>query len=406
LYFADGIRDYFVERAVQDYPRIKAVGELPLTKEAYLAYMNTKIQERFARIQKYYRNNGREYYLSFEEFQQRELPTEAANLYLDATGVRFLDMFLRPLIQAPVSKKAIMARRPSVVSFLSNQPAGIVCSQILNIYQITQSMFKKRAHMFATGPEGESRVSENRNFAETLNEEGSGYLTDLTEYELWSELLGKIPSGNAVIKGETEVREYQMSFLNRNNVEYATDPSTIVGILFAVFPVGQVVRNFGAGHALSVVKTYGKWYLCDDNIGIALPCAPFEMQDLLDGQFKFRYAGTKLQYYIHDEMKFERLLEEVRRKYPKENDLRKYLPEESFTYMLAEVPLKRAFTPAKVFEESGVGGKGGFLDMTFSRKYICWQPPAAPAAVAPTAVPGLNNRLKALAAKYGVGNNT
>jgi hypothetical protein len=405
LYFADGIRDYFVERAVQNYPRIKAAGELPLTKEAYLAYMNTKIQEHYTRIQKYYKNNGREYPLPIEEFLQRELPREAANLYLDATGVRFLDMFLRPLIQAPVAKKAIVARRPSLVSILSNQPTGIVCSQILNIYQITQSMFKQRAHVFATGPEGESRISENRNLAATLNEEGAGYLTDLTEYELLSELLQKIPSGKAVIKGETDVKEYTMTYLNRKNVEYATDPSTIVAVLFAVFPVGHVVRNFGAGHALSLVKTYGKWYLCDDNIGVALPCSPFKMEDLLDGQFMFRYAGTTLQYYIHDELKFQKLLREVRRNHPREFNLSKYLPEESFTYILAEVPLKRAFTPAKVFQESEVSGQGGFMDITFSRKYICWEPPAAPAAVAPIAVPALNTRLKAIAEKYGVGNN-
>jgi hypothetical protein len=265
-------------------------------------------------------------------------------------------------------------------------------------------MFKQRAHVFATGPEGEPRVSENRNFAETLNEEGSGYLTDLTEYELWSELLRKVPTGKAVIKGETDVNEYKMTFLNRNNVEYATDPATIVAVLFAVFPVGHVIRNFGAGHALSLVKIRGNWYLCDDNIGIALPCSPFKMEDLLDGQFKFRYAGTTLQYYIHDEMKFQTLLGEVRRKYPRENDLRKYLPEESFTYILAEVPLKRPFIPAKVFEESGVGGHGGFMDMNFSRKYICWQPGAAPVPPPPpsAAAPLLNSRLQALAAKYGV----
>ena len=407
LYFADGISDFFIERAVQEYPRIKTAGELPLTKEAYLAHMNTKIQERYKRIQKYYRNNGHAYPLPFDEYLQRELPHEAVNLYLDATGVRFVDMFLRPLLQAPVSKKSIVARRPSVVSFLSNQPTGIVCSQILNIYQITQSMFKQRAHVFATGPEGDPRISANRNFAETLNEEGAGFLTDLTEYEFWGELLRKIPTGKAIIKGETDVNEYKMTFLNRNNVEYATDPATIVAVLFAVFPVGHVIRNFGAGHALSLVKIRGNWYLCDDNIGIALPCAPFKMEDLLDGQFKFRYAGTTLQYYIHDELKFQTLLGEVRRKYPKEVDLRKYLPEESFTYMLAEVPLKKAFTPSKVFQESEVSGQGGFLDITFSRKYICWQPGAAPLPppLPSAATPLLNNRLKALAAKYAVGNN-
>lgn len=406
LYFADGIRDFFIERAVKEYPRIKDAGSLPLTKDEYLAYMNTRIQGHYTRLQRYYRNIGRNYPIPLEEFQQRQLPTEAANLYLDATGVRFLDMFLRPLIQAPVSKKAIVARRPSVVSFLSNQPTGIVCSQVLNIYQITQSMFKNRAHVFATGPEGEPRVSTRENFAATLNEEGSGYLTDLTEYELWSELLKKIPAeqGKALVKGETEVEEYQMSFLTRNSVRYAADPSTIVAVLFAVFPVGHVIRNFGSGHALSLVKTYGKWYLCDDNIGIALPCAPFEMNDLLDGQFKFRYAGTRLQYYIHNELKFQTLLAKARRNHPRENNLSKYLPEESYVHILAEFPLKREFTPSKVFQESELSGQGGFLDMTFSRKYVCWQPTPAP-VVAPIAVPARNNRLKALAAKYGVGNN-
>ncbi len=403
LYFADGIRDTFIERAVKRYPQIKAAGKLPLTKDEYVESMTAKIQERYKRQQELYKRNlGRNFATPFEDYLEYNLPREAAKLYLDFTGVRFLDMFLRPIIQAPPSTKTIAARRPSVVSFFSDQPTGIVCSQALGIFQIVQSIYKERRHYFAPGAANEPRVSRPNNYPFTLNEEGAGFLTDLTEYELWSEFLNTIPSekGIGIIKGETDVKEYELRIETRRTETYTVDPKYIVAILFSVFPESEGVRrNFSAGHALSLVKVYGKWYVCDDNIGVALPAAPFEMDELFLCKFKFRYNGSKIEYYLYDEIKLDRLIAAAQKNKPTRRNFD--IPESDYIKVLATVPLKRSYAAVKVFTESVIGGAGGFMDTSFSRKYVCWQPAAPPAAVATKAKP-LNEGLRALASRYGV----
>jgi hypothetical protein len=402
LYFADGIRDTFIERAVKRYSDMKAAGELPLTKEQYLASMSSKIQEKYKRQQEYYKKNlGRNFATAFEDYFQYNLPKEAANLYLDYTGVRFLDMFLRPLLQAPASTKTIAARRPSVVSFFSEQPMGIVCSQTLGIYQIVQSIYKDRRHYFAPGVTNEPRVSRPNNYPSTLNVEGAGFLTDLTEYELWTELLNTIPSekGVGIIKGETDITQYEFSIESRRATTYTVDPKYIVAVLFSVFPESEGVRrNFSAGHALSLVKVYGKWYLCDDNIGVALPTASFTMEDLFLSKFKFRYNASKIEYYLFDEIKLDTLIAAARKTNPGRRTIE--IPESEYIKVLAVVPLKRAYASRKVFSESVIGGAGGFMDTSFSRKYVAWQP-AVPASVA-DASPPLNETLRALASRYGI----
>jgi hypothetical protein len=309
-------------------------------------------------------------------------------------------MFLRPIIQAPPSKKTIAARRPSVVSFLSEQPTGIVCSQVLGIYQIVQSIFQDRRHFFAPGVSNEPRVSRPNNYPKTLNVEGAGFLTDLTEYEFMNTLLANIPSDKGIgsIKGATENKEFQMTIETRRNVQYVIDPKYIVGILFSVFPVGQVVRDFGAGHALSLVKVYGKWYMCDDNVGIALPAAPFDLEVLLGGTFQYRFIGSKIQYCIEDTYKLQQLVRAAQKNNPG-GSFR--IPEEEYITIVAEVPLKREMAKEKLFQEGVMGGAGGFGDMSFSRKYVCWQP-AAPAASAAAATAPLNENLRALASRYGI----
>lgn len=402
LYFADGIRDFFIERAVEVYPRIQSEGELPLTRDAYIASLMNKIKADYGRFKESAKSKGYTFEVSLDEYIKRRLPTEATNMYLDFTGVRFLDMFLRPIIQAPLSKTSVMARRPSVVSLFFNQPTGIVCSQILNIYQVTQSIFKSRSHTYHKNENtlNSSRISELKNLPETLNVEGFGLLSDSTEYEFWDELLRNIPPevGKALIKGGTDIQEYKMAFETRKGTRYAVDPNTIVGILFAVFPRGKVMRNVGAGHALSMVKMRGKWYICDDNIGIAIPCAPFKMNKLLEGQFGIRYSGFKIEYYFRDDFKMAMLFEEAERNHPGERNLKKYVPETSYITFLAEVPLK-VEAKLEVLEESLEGGEGGFMDLSISRKYICWQP--ASSAAAPATAP-LNASLQALATKYKV----
>ncbi len=402
LYFADGIRDTFIERAVKRYPQIKAAGELPLTQEQYLESMTAKVQERHKRQQEYYKKNlGRAFATSFEDYLEYNLPKEAANLYLDFTGVRFLDMFLRPIIQAAPSKKTIAARRPSVVSFLSEQPTGIVCSQALGIYQIVQSIYKDRRHYFAPGATNEPRVSKPTNYPSTLNVEGAGFLTDLTEYEMWTEFLNTIPpeKGIGIIKGETDVKEYEFTIETKRAPTYTVDPKYIVAVLFSVFPESEGVRrNFSAGHALSLVKVYGQWYVCDDNIGVALPAAPFEMEELFLCKFKFRYNGSKIEYYLYDEIKLDRLVAAARKNNPGRRNFE--IPEADYIKVLATVSLKRPYASVKVFSESVLGGAGGFMDTSFSRKYVCWKP-AVPAAVATKAEP-LNEGLRALASKYGI----
>lgn len=404
LYFADGVRDYFIQRAIEAYPRIRAAGELPLTKEAYLAYMTEKITKQYAKRKAYAKNSGYDLSITLEEYITSNLPRETATLYLDYTGVRFLDMFLRPIMSTPASKKGVLARRPSVASFFSEQPTGIVCSQVIGIYQVAQSIYKDRAHLI--GARNGPRVSTLTNLPATLNEEGAGLLTDIFEYDFWKELLYRIPGelGVATIKGVTNTKEFQAYNVHRANFRFVIDPKYIVGVTFSVFPRGHVRRDFGAGHALSLVKTHGQWYMCDNNIGVSLPCNPFDFNELVRLKFIMRYKGYKIEYLIFDEDKQEQLYFQEKERTGRTNIV---IPEELYSTILASVPLKSNVTPPQYFEEEFEGGEGGFMDMTFSRKYIFWQPRAVAApVVAPLAAPAVaaaaNEDLRALAARYGI----
>jgi hypothetical protein len=419
LYFADGIRDYFIERAVQTYSRVKSTGDLPLTKDAYMAALINPIK---ARYEQWYEKYGKlTMNTSFDTYVIERLPYQATNMYLDFTGVRFLDMFLRPIIQAPLSKKSITARRPSLVSFVSNQPTGIVCSQILNIYQITQSIYQKRHNLLHNIPasrytkktldqndttNNHSKTNNTNLFfdfalPETLNTKGYGLLTDTNEYDFWNELLRRIPPelGKGTIKGATDTSAYTMMVRIQKKKQYAVDPKFIVGILFGVFQRG--IGDMGAGHAISMVKTFGKWYVCDDNIGVALPCAPFSITALVKGKFYMEYSGFKIQYYFYDEFKREMLFEAAYQKYPKAKDLRPYVPEHFYKVLLAEVPLKEEYKEVQMYQEELEGGEGGYADLSISRKYIFWQP-AEPKVEEPKPVSASNTALQTLAAKYGI----
>jgi len=122
------------------------------------------------------------------------------------------------------------------------------------------------------------------------------------------------------------------------------------------------------------------------------------MDQLFMSKFKFRYSGTRIQYYLYDEVKLERLVAEARKNNPHKRNL--LIPEDDYIQIIAEVPLKRAYASEKVFSESVIGGAGGFMDTSFSRKYVCWQPAAAKSAAA-ASVP-VNEGLRALASRYGI----
>ena len=365
LYFADGIGPLFIQRAIERSKTIKTIGDLPLSQKNITEQIKT--------------------------------PLQAANLYMDFTGVRFLDMFQKPLVVIPPSKKQLMVRRPSITSSISNQPVGILCSKTLSVFEIVRSIFlnKETLHM----NEQNKRISTLENFPNTLNSEGMGFVFEEAAFDLWTTMFSSIPKqkGKARILGQTTLRN-DLEFYDAKRDKYRVDPKYIVGILFVVYPEALVRITAGVGHAVSMVRTFGKWYLCDDNVGVALPVTnEFSVDELLSSTFFIRFGDKTIDYAIKIPYKIKEWFAK--------NPGVKEAPESAYVQILASVPLKSSLSEKTYYEPEY--GYGGYMNLSISRKYITWQPTATTSQKKNNGtrkVASLNNTpaLKALAIKYGI----
>lgn len=362
LYFADGIGPFFIQRAIERSKTIKTIGDLPLSQK--------NISEKI------------------------KTPLQAANLYMDFTGVRFLDMFRKTMLVVPPSKKQILTRRPSITSSISNHPVGILCSKTLSVYEIVRSIFLNKETLHIN--EQNKRISTLENLPNTLNSEGMGFVFEESAFELWKTMFSIIPKekGRARILGQTTLRD-DLEFYDIKRGKYRADPKHVVGILFAVYPAALVRATAGVGHAVAMVKTFGKWYLCDDNLGVSLPVENFSVEELTNSTFFMRVGNKKLEYAMKTPDKIHEWFEK--------NPNEKTAPESAYVTVLASVPIK-SHSVKETYYESDFGF-GGFMNLSISRKYIIWQP-ATPQkknnATRKLTSWSNNPATKALAIKYGI----
>jgi hypothetical protein len=190
------------------------------------------------------------------------------SLYIDFTGYRFKNMVeSHPVLEVKSKGRRTLKRRPSLSTNLVITSTGEVCSSVLHMYDEIQRGIAYGAPY-------------------RLDFSDIGNLREDAELMFWNAILKKIPYayGSGGI--------YAFDQLPEDQEEY------VVAILFSVFPY-SANSDSQTGHAISLVKIFGNWYLCDDNIGFASPIN-LTISQAKNGTFFYKTVGTSITYYIGD----------------------------------------------------------------------------------------------------------
>jgi hypothetical protein len=238
LYYADGFCNFFIEKALE----IKAPSEKTAAKRFPVA-----------------RND-------IQAFLEKGGVDSIVQLYLNFTGLRFKNMVESKPLRFNGAKKTLR-RRPSLSQATIVSTTGEVCSSVL--------------HMFNSKQRGNDTNAPYR-----LNLSDIGNLREDAELMFWNSILKKVPAsyGTGGI--------YPYNGLPDSQKKY------VVGILISVFPYLPETGGF-VGHAISINKIMGQWFMCDDNIGYAIPIQ-ITIDDMLSGTIFYKTVGTTISYYIGD----------------------------------------------------------------------------------------------------------
>jgi hypothetical protein len=241
-------------------------------------------------------------------------------LYSTYTGLRFLNMVKSKPMQI-VGPTKTLKRRPSVLG-VTIENTGVVCSTIINMYHLFQQA------------EDEFKVL-------SVEMDTKGNLTEDGSLMFWNGLLNKIP----VKYGTGGV--YTNETLPEDQYEY------VVGLQIVGFPSDY---RDTVGHAISIVKILGSWYLCDDNIGFAQRIE-ITVAEMLHSTIGYDMKAGVLTYFLIDEDKSSKNETQIR-------DL--------FTYTSTDPLVNHSQSYGSLFEyERGGTLPGGKM---ISRKYITWDP--------------------------------
>jgi hypothetical protein len=238
LYYADGLCTFFIEKALE----IKSPSEKTAAKRFPVG-----------------RND-------IQAFLEKGGVDSIVQLYLNFTGLRFKNMVESKPLRLNVQKKTLR-RRPSLSQATIVSTTGEVCSSVL--------------HMFNSKQRGN-----NANAPFRLNISDIGNLREDAELMFWNSILKKVP----VSYGTGGIYPY--------NALPESERKFVVGILISVFPYLPETGGF-TGHAISINKIMGQWFMCDDNIGYAIPIQ-ITMDEMLNGTIFYKTIGTTISYYLGD----------------------------------------------------------------------------------------------------------
>ena len=128
-----------------------------------------------------------------------------------------------------------------------------------------------------------------------------------------------------------------------------------MGIQFVVSPTDY---RDNIGHAVSIVKIFGNWYLCDDNIGF-VQRIDITIEELVHSTIGYELEAGVLTYSIYDENK------------PDENNTRE---RELFKYIPTDTLINRSQSYQSMFEVSHTVTEPANQKKFLTRKYITWDP--------------------------------
>jgi hypothetical protein len=248
-----------------------------------------------------------------------EKGNDLLDLYMAYTGHRFLNMVKSNPFQR-VGPKRTLKRRPSVLSSHLVFNTGMMCSSIIHLYDLFQK--------------GETYIPHSLDFDE------KGNLREPAELMFLDGLLHKVPSqyGSGGV--------YTPDTLPENQIPY------VVGVLFVLYPTDY---RMSIGHAVAIVKLFGKWYLCDDNIGFAMPIS-MKFEELQTSSLLMDVQAGTIEYSLIPEAKHAE-------------------PIELFSYK-SEDPLLNTSQSYDTMMEPTLGKsvKVSATVSSISRKYITWDP--------------------------------
>ena len=240
---------------------------------------------------------------------------DLVDLYMAFTGNRFLNMVQSNPMQIVGPAKTLKRRKSVIDKTVFN--TGVVCSTIIHIYDLFQKAIPSYGHI-------------------GIDRDEKGNLTEDSELMFWSSLLRKVPSkyGSGGI--------YTPDTLVEDQEQY------IIGILFVLYPSDY---RENVGHEIAIVKIFGKWYLCDDNIGFAQPIE-FTIEELKTKNVSYEMKAGTISYMLYN-TEGER---------------------ELFSYQFKD-PL---FNYSDAYGDMGEVDEGRSVatprGKTISRKYITWDP--------------------------------
>jgi hypothetical protein len=251
-----------------------------------------------------------------------EKGNDLLELYMAYTGHRFLNMVKSKPMQIVGPSKTLKRRMSVSGRTITN--TGVVCSTIINLY-----------HLFQQGEEEFKVLSVEMDSKGNLTEDGS--------LMFWNGLLKKIPSqyGTGGV--------YTSETLPESQYDY------VVGMQIVGSPADY---RDNIGHAISIVKLFGSWYLCDDNIGFAQPIE-ITIAEIVHSTIGYNLRAGELTYFIIDEDKPESDESRIR-------DL--------FTYIPTDPLVNRSQSFGTMFEYERGGTITAGSRKLLSRKYITWDP--------------------------------
>lgn len=243
-------------------------------------------------------------------------------LYMAYTGHRFLNMVKSNPMQTVGPGKTLKRRASVLGQTITN--TGVVCSTIISLFDLFQQ------------GQAEFKVL-------SIEMDAKGNLTEDGSLMFWSGLLKKIPS------------QYGSGGVYTNDTLSEDQHPYVVGIQIVVSPTDY---RDNIGHAVSIVKLFGKWYLCDDNIGFAQPIE-ITVPELLRSTIGYDLEAGTLTYVIIDEEKPTSDPSRIR---------------ELFSYTSSDPLLNRSQSYGSMFEyDRGSTLVKGHKKL-LSRKYITWDP--------------------------------
>ena len=292
LYYADGLNRFFIENALKQE-------QLP-GKERKRLFPRDEL-------------NIRKYLEKGNDFLE---------LYMAYTGLRFLNMVKSKPMEHVGPAKTL--RRRQSVSGITFANTGIVCSTIVNMFDLFQQAQEKFKVLSVE-----------------LDEKGN--LTEDGSLMFWNGLLNKIP------------RKYGSGGVYTNETLPEDQYDYVVGMQIVGFPSDY---RYTVGHAISIVKILGSWYLCDDNIGFAQRI-DITVSEMIHSTIGYELEAGSLTYFLIDEDKPGTNNSQIR---------------ELFTYVPTDPLVNLSQSYGTMFEYERGGSLTVGAKKIISRKYITWDP--------------------------------